>query len=180
MKKHVIAFLAASLLLFSAVAESRGNSQIGYLRNNHALFVADFVETAPHSLEWHINGSKKGIDRLAAHVQFMKQKLMRGRVIRAWDKFFVLDAAVFPYYSTEMTRLGPQTLQITKQASHACAYEVIRAHAIVVKVEFFGEGMLGRDHSAIADAIIAMPACDDYREEIERFIDWYWMPDARW
>lgn len=175
MKKITIAFVVAASLLFSGIVGARG-SEIGWLAKNHDKFTADFVENGYRTLEWDIYAPYAAIERLESHLRFMKSRLERGRVVRSWDKFFVLDAAVFHYYDMEITRTGEEALKIEKWATNDCAYQVIRTHAYVVKTEFFELGDLSNDHSAIADVIIASPECDDYRDEIEYFIDQYWTP----
>jgi hypothetical protein len=165
--------LVALAVLLTAQVEARG-SEIGYLKRQHAVFTADFIENGARSIEWQVHAPARAIDRLVNHLAFMKSRLERGRVVRAWDKFFVLDAALFPYYDMDLTRAGRQNLVIHKWADNDCAYEVVRTHAHVVRSEFFAHGDLSNDHSAIADAIIALPACDTYRDELNAFIAQHW------
>ena len=67
-------------------------------------------------------------------------------------------------------------VQILKEADNSCACAVIKAHAEVVSSEFFATGDTSRDHSSVADAIIASAECALFRDYLEAQVAEHWEP----
>lgn len=159
-------------------------SYVPYLRTYHDHY-SDYGNSASYPLNSSINGdqvywdiqadSETDASSLAAHIQFMADALDQGQIPRSWDKLFVLEAFLHEQISTTVTVDGTR-VSIYKTAANACAYQLMTTHAAAVSAEFFATGDISADHSAAADAILAMDACADQREAAEAFIALNWQP----
>jgi hypothetical protein len=147
----------------------QGGSQIGYLKWNSYRYDASY-EITGNSLKWEIFAdSRYSANAIYKHVNWMESVLKNGGVPRAWDKFFVIDAAMSPYYSTA-TMIMDKRVYVLKEAQNDCAMTIIKTHAKVLEDEFF-QGNTRVDHSDIADDIIASEECSPYRTYLEDFVE---------
>ena len=155
-------------------------SNISYLRTNHANYAehgstatpAPVKDAATLSLNWTIDGkTETDAQMLADHIAFMDEKLKEGENPRAFDKLFLMEAYMKynKYYTTSVERAGT-TVVVSKNATNACAYNVIAAHSDAVSGDFFARGDITKDYSATAEAILADAACDAMRSDIENYI----------
>ena len=155
-------------------------SNIGYLVSNHANYSENGSTATPApvknastlSLTWTIDGkTETDAQMLAEHITFMDEKLKEGENPRAFDKLFLMEAYMKynKYYTTSVERAGT-TVVVSKNATNACAYNVIAAHSDAVSGDFFARGDITNDYSATAEAILADAACDAMRSDIETYI----------
>lgn len=161
-----------------------GGTNIPYLRDNHDHY-SHYSDVSSYPVQMEINGdevywdiladSEEGAIKLAEHVEFMSGALHRGQVPRSWDKLFVLEAYMHDGIDEVIERDGQRVI-IYKTADNECGYAVIRAHASAVSNDFFGAGDLSGDYSAVADEILSMDICAEYREGAEAFIAEQWEP----
>ncbi len=161
-----------------------GGTNIPYLRENHDRY-SHYSDVSSYPVQMEINGdeiywdiladSEEGAIKLAEHVEFMSGVLHRGKVPRNWDKLFVLEAYMHNGIDETVEQDG-QRVTIYKTANNQCGYAVIRAHASAVSNDFFGAGDLTGDYSTVADDILAMDVCAEYREDAEAFIAEHWEP----
>lgn len=167
-----------------------GAPNIGYLKWNHEDYTdpsnvginPTFEMIGSDTIVWDIfvdAGSKSETTRsakaLVDHIHFMENKVESGRVVRSWDKLFVIEAAMHPYIDlhVEYPSVDYSRIKITKTADNACAYEIIKTHATAVSTDFFS-GNINKNYSSYADSIMAMPVCYDYLDEMQTYIDRYW------
>ena len=152
-------------------------SNIGYLRTNYSehgstATPAPVKDAGTLSLTWIIDGkTETDAQMLADHIAFMDGKLKEGENPRAFDKLFLMEAYMKynKYYTTSVERAGT-TVVVSKNATNACAYNVIAAHSDAVSGDFFARGDITKDYSATAEAILADAACDTMRSDIENYI----------
>ena len=160
--------------------EALGGPNIGYLRTNHANYTeygstatpAPIKDANTLSLHWTIEAkSENDAKILADHITFMDGKLKEGENPRAFDKLFLMEAYMKynNYYTTSVERTGT-TVVVSKVATNACAYKVIAAHSDAVSGDFFARGDITQNYSATAETILASPACDTMRSDIETYI----------
>jgi hypothetical protein len=119
--------------------------------------------------------TKRSATALVEHINFMKNKVESGRVVRSWDKLFVIEASMHPYIDlqVEYPSVDYSRIKITKTADNACALEIIKTHANAVSTDFFS-GNINKNYSAYADSIMAMDVCYDYLDQMNSYIDKYW------
>jgi len=195
MKKSLKVLLATSIVAFvfagcggggtSAGANgSSGNegseSNIPYLRQNHSSYSQSGSKMTPAptkdasklSLDWTIEAnSEDGAKKLSDHINYMVNKLKNGETPRAWDKLFLMEAYMKQnhYYTTSVERDG-KLVVISKVAKNRCAYDVISAHSDAVSGDFFGQGIINKDYSSIAEGILNSSECSSSKTSIESFI----------
>ena len=157
-----------------------GGSNISYLKDNHAnysqhgssLTPAPVKDADKKSIDWTISAdTEEGAIKLAEHITFMISKLKAGENPRGWDKLFLMEAymKVNDYYTTTVERTGTDVV-ISKEATTTCAYDVISAHSEAVSGDFFGQGVIDKDYSTIAEEILASVSCESERASIEAYI----------
>ena len=155
-------------------------SNIPYLRANHANYSEHGSAQTPvsvkdanaKSINWTITaGTEVAAVKLQEHLKFMEERLQNDKNPRGWDKLFLMEAYMKynKYYTTTVERSGT-TIVVSKNASTACAYEVISAHADAVSGDFFARGNIMIDYSAKAESILSSSACNDVRTSVERYI----------
>jgi len=163
--------LILALTLATPALASR--SKIPELRWNHQSF-SDTAGGHPSPIAmggglvyWDITAeTERQAADLEKHIKFMSWVLKRGGTPRAWDGLFVIEAAMKDHIATNVEREGHRVV-VNKVADNDCAYEIIKAHAKAVSEEFFN-GDLSQDHTQIAYDIVALPACDEYRPQLEQ------------
>ena len=155
-------------------------SNIPYLRNNHANYKEHGSNQIPSpvknisakSINWTISAStEEGAIKLQEHLAFMEKRLLNNQNPRAWDKLFLMEAYMKynKYYTTSVERSGTNVI-VSKNATTACAYEVISAHSDAVSGDFFGKGEIMIDYSLTAEGILASSVCKIQREVINTYI----------
>lgn len=159
-------------------------SYIPYLRSNHDHY-SDYANASSHPLQIVINGdqvywdieaeSETDASYLAKHIEFMVSALDKDKIPRAWDKLFVLEAFFNEQVTIEIIVDGLR-VSIYKTATNSCAFELVKAHASAVSIEFFAQGDVSVDHSSAADDILAMEACSEQRNAAEAFVLEHWEP----
>ncbi|MDQ7084162.1 MAG: hypothetical protein Q9M36_04170 [Sulfurovum sp.] len=160
--------------------DNEEGSNIPYLRVNHANYTEHGSNQTPaptkdanaKSINWTIAANtEEGAEKLVGHIEFMDKALEEDRNPRAFDTLFVMEAYMKfnKYYTTNVEKSSTNVI-VSKNASTACAYEVISAHADVVSGDFFAQGVLNNDHSARAEAILATSACDGVRTDLTAYI----------
>ena len=169
----------------NGAGEGSGNdegegSNILYLRENHANYKehgsaqtpAPVKDANAKSINWTIAAStEEGAMKLQEHLAFMEAKLLNDENPRGWDKLFLMEAYMKfnRYYTTLVERSGTNVV-VSKNATTACAYEVISAHSDAVSGDFFANGDIRQDYSSTAESILASSACDDVRGSVETYI----------
>ena len=155
-------------------------SNIPYLRENHANYKehgsaqtpAPVKDANAKNINWTIAAStEEGAMKLQEHIAFMEAKLLNDENPRGWDKLFLMEAYMKfnRYYTTLVERSGTNVV-VSKNATTACAYEVISAHSDAVSGDFFANGDIRQDYSSTAESILASSACDDVRGSVETYI----------
>lgn len=163
----------------SNVPPTPTESYIDYLTRNHAAYAnAGTVENpsarfndASYSLLWLITAqTAEQAENLKKHIEFMGSAMANGGNPRPWDKLFLADAYMKTArrYETRVSISGYNVL-IEKVATDACAYQLLKAHAMGVSGKFF-EGNTMVDFSPQADAVIASAVCATDRSAIEAYI----------
>ena len=101
----------------------------------------------------------------------MEQSILAGQNPRPWDKLFLLDAYFDQSHAhtTQITVTGTQ-ITIDKVAKNACAYGLIKTHAVGVGGWFF-HGEIQVSFSNYADRLMADAACDAERPSMTAYID---------
>ena len=155
-------------------------SNIPYLRANHANYSEHGSMQTPYpvkdpsakSINWTIVATTEdGAIKLQEHLAFMEEKLLTNQNPRAWDKLFLMEAYMKynRYYTTAVERSATNVI-VSKNANTTCAYEVISAHSDAVSGDFFAQGEIMVDYSAIAESILASSACNDVRTSLDSYI----------
>jgi hypothetical protein len=191
-KIMVLALVVSALLIGCGnSSDTKGNSDSGtqsegsesnipYLKQNHANYAEHGSQATPaptkdasaKSIDWTISAStKEGAEKLSEHINYMIGQLKEGKNPRAFDKLFLMEAymKVNHYYTTSVERTGTLVV-ISKNATTACAYEVISAHSDAVSGDFFGKGDINNDYSSIAEAILASASWTSEKSAIESYI----------
>lgn len=163
---------------------SESESYIPYLRKNHDHY-SDYSNVGTYPIETVISGdqvywdiqAKTDTDAayLAKHIEFMSTVLNKDKIPHPWDKLFVLEAFFHDQITTEINIDGLR-VSIYKTAANSCAFELVKAHANAVSVEFFAQGDTSVDHSSAADDILALEVCAEQRNDAEAFIAEHWEP----
>ncbi len=155
-------------------------SNIPYLRANHTNYKEHGSNATPapvkdptaRSINWTIAATTEdGAKKLAEHILFMVRQLEADQNPRGWDKLFLMEAYMKynKYYTTSIERSATNVV-VSKNATTACAYEVISAHSDAVSGDFFARGALMVNYSSRAESILASVACDDVRESLSSYI----------
>ncbi len=159
---------------------SGSGSNIPYLRTNHANYSEHGSNSTPaptkdanaKSINWTISATTvEGATKLAEHLAFMEAKLQADQNPRAFDKLFLMEAYMKfnNYYSTNVEQSSTNVI-VSKNANTSCAYDVISAHSDAVSGDFFAQGDINNDYSAIAEGILASASCNAERASIEMYI----------
>jgi len=157
-----------------------GGSNIPYLRQNHSNYTEYGSNMTPTpvkdpnamSINWTIEAKTEyDATQLADHIRYMVGKLESGQNPRAWDKLFLMEAymKVNHLYTTQVDQSG-RTVVISKNAIDSCAFSVISAHSDAVSGDFFAQGNIMNDYSAIAESILNSSFCDARRVDIVNYI----------
>ncbi len=155
-------------------------SNIPYLKSNHNNYSSQTSENNPApvkdmdalSISWAIKAkTETDAEKLYDHINFMINELKNGKNPRAWDKLFLLEAFMKTAhrYTTVVDR-NNTNIRITKTATDRCAYKVISAHSDAVSGDFFGQGIINKDYSAIAEEIIGSNDCSTSKTALEKYI----------
>ena len=161
-------------------SEEGAGSNIPYLRTNHAnykehgsnLTPAPVKDANAKSINWTIAATtEEGAIKLQEHLAFMEEKLLNDQNPRGWDKLFLMEAYMKynRYYTTSVERSGTNVV-VSKNATTACAYEVISAHSDAVSGDFFAQGDIMIDYSSTAESILASSVCNAERISVESYI----------
>jgi len=156
------------------------SSNIPYLKQNHANYSehgstqtpAPVKDANTKTINWTISAStEEDAIKLQEHLKFMEDRLLNDQNPRAWDKLFLMEAYMKynKYYTTSVERSGTNVV-VGKNATTACAYEVISAHSDAVQGDFFARGDIMVDYSLKAETILASSACNDVRTSLENYI----------
>lgn len=155
-------------------------SNIPYLRDHHSEYKehgstavpAPTKDASKMSIDWTIEAqTQEGAEKLRDHLAFMEARLQEDKNPRAWDKLFLMEAYMKynKYYTTSVEQSGTSVV-VSKKANTTCAYEVISAHSNAVSGDFFAQGVIDNDYSAIAENILASSACNAVRTDVENYI----------
>jgi len=165
----------------NADSDSEGQgSNIPYLRDHHSEYKEHGGSMVPSgvkdansmTINWTIAADTlEGATKLKEHLAFMEARLQEDKNPHAWDKLFLMEAYMKynGYYTTSVEQANTSVV-VSKQATTACAYEIISAHADAVSGDFFGKGDIKVDYSTRAESILASGACDAVRTDAENYI----------
>lgn len=191
--KHIISLTVISMtaLLYGCGGDSKKNTEseegngsaanISYLKTNHSNYTQYAGEGSPTpikkmdalSLQWSIVAkTETDAIKLYDHINFMVSELKAGENPRAWDKLFLLEAYMKTShrYTTVINKEEANKLLIIKTATDRCAYDVISAHSDAVSGDFFGQGIINKDYSSIAENIINSAACSISKVNLVSYI----------
>lgn len=169
----------------TTAAKAPDASYIEYLSQNYASYSDAATGKSPQasfddsnfSVRWVINTqTTEQAENLKKHVEYMEQSILAGQNPRAWDKLFLLDAYFDQShaYTTQITVSGTQ-ITIDKVAKNACAYGLIKTHAVGVGGWFF-HGEIQVSFSNYADRLMADASCDAERPAMTAYIDAHIQP----
>jgi hypothetical protein len=169
----------------ASTTPTSSESYINYLSTHYDGYVRTGTTENPvadyddknMSLRWTISGqTTEEAENLKKHIEFMVHALESGQNPRPWDKLFLMDAYMDQQHAYHTTvSLAGRDVVIDKVATEACAYQMLKTHAVGVSGKFF-EGDIKVSFTPLAEQLIASPVCDADRAGIEAYIDQHLEP----
>ena len=156
MKKLLVVILISISALF---AVDRPN--ITYLKTHATEYDATYTDMGNRTIRWVIKADKKHLLRLLSHINYMIKKTLAGTTPQRQYLIFQLESVLGKYIHYRMD-IENGALIIDKTADNDCAFALMKAHAYVLKNDFF-KGNLSKDYSSAAKQIINSPACKNFK-----------------